>query len=386
MRRRRVLKNAKLYTPNGIIENGYMVVASDGKIQAIGYGETDTTEHDEIEVGHGKIVLPGFVDVHVHGGGGFGMSLATFDAVNGMSLFHAGYGTTSFLATTSTADTEQTLSALSNAVKAIGRTTGADLIGIHLEGPYLNPKRAGAQDKENIRVPDRDELEQFILATSNHMRLVTLAPELEGGMDVVRMLCGKEITVSVGHSDATYEEVQAAVSLGLNHTTHHFNGMSPFMHRAPGVAGAGLMMKELTTELICDGIHVHPAVVKHLFEAKGPEHVCMITDAVTAAGLPNGVYEKVKVIDGAIYLLDGSSLAGSSLTMLQALKNAIQFTGYSIERLLPSMTSVPARQARMGHQKGSLEVGKDADFLILSDELELLATYVRGTQVFSSKP
>jgi len=213
--------------------------------------------------------------------------------------------------------------------------------------------------------------------------LVTLAPEVPGGKQAVEMLSGRGITVSVGHSDAAYEQVLAAVELGANHTTHHFNGMSPLHHREPGVAGAGLMIPQITTELIADGIHVHPAVVKLLFDVKGEQNVCMITDAVSCAGLPDGEYDDVIMSNGQIHLKDGSSLAGSSLTMIQALKNVMKFTGYPLDKILPSLTMVPARQAGIADRKGSLEAGKDADFLVVDENLNIQSTIVGGIEVYS---
>jgi N-acetylglucosamine-6-phosphate deacetylase len=380
----KILKNATIYTPTGVIMNGYLFVSKDGKIESIGNGDVGIPEHAEVIDCTGMLVLPGFVDVHVHGGGGFDMLQSTFEGLDGMSKFHAERGTTAFLATTSTTSMERIEGALRNAAAAIGRTTGAGLVGIHLEGPYLDEKRRGAQSKEHIRLPELREIDHLLETAQGHIRLVTLAPEVEGGYEAVRHLTAKGVTVSAGHTDATYAEMEEAVRAGINHTTHHFNGMSPFHHREPGVAGAGMMLPELTTELICDGIHVHPAVVKLLFQVKGVDKVCMITDAVFCAGLPNGDYGRVKVNNGEIYLADGSSLAGSSLTMLQALKNALRYTGYSLESLLPSMTSVPARQVRLDDRKGSLEEGKDADFLILNPELELQSTFVMGKEVYRS--
>ncbi|TVY11321.1 N-acetylglucosamine-6-phosphate deacetylase [Paenibacillus cremeus] len=375
--------NGRLYTPNGIVENGRILVSSNGQIEAIGGPELEAAPGAVIEDVAGASVLPGFIDVHVHGGNGFNMMEGTLNDLNEMSTFHAAHGTTSFLATTSTNAKEKTIRALQCAAEA--HTTGlsgADLLGVHLEGPFINDKRRGAQKREHIRLPSPSELAEYIAASGNTIRLVTLAPEVEGGFKAVEWLVNRGISVSIGHSDATFEQVERAVKLGVNHTTHHFNGMSPLHHREPGVAGAGLILNEITTELIADGIHVHPAVIKLLFETKTPENVCMITDAVTCAGLPDGEYGHVTMTNGQIYLKDGSSLAGSSLTTIQALKNVMQFTGYPMEHILPSLTLVPARQIGVQDRKGSLEKGKDADFLLVDDELEIQATYVKGHAVY----
>jgi N-acetylglucosamine-6-phosphate deacetylase len=310
----------------------------------------------------------------------------TYESLDGISKFHAMHGTTSFLATTDSSTNDRITRALKCVAESILKgVSGAEIIGVHLEGPFLNLKRCGAQNKSEIRLPSPAEIHGFWDASQGLIKLVTLAPEITGGLDAVKQFIGYGTTVSIGHSDATYDEVIQAIQFGVSHTTHHFNGMSPLHHREPGVAGAGLMLPQLTTELIADGIHVHPALVKHLFDSKMPNNICLITDAVQCAGLSDGNYGQVTMTNGQIYLKDGSSLAGSSLTMLQALKNVMQFTGYTLEWILPSLTEVPARQIGMAHRKGSLQTGKDADFLVLDDALNLYSTYVKGKEVYCNK-
>ena len=373
-----------IYAQNRIIQNARMAVAETGKIRAIGGADLPIPDGAEVRDVSGLLVLPGFIDIHIHGGSGFGVMNATFADLDGISRFHASTGTTTFLATTSTGSLERLTEALKTAAAAIGKTSGAELAGIHLEGPYLDATRRGAQSLEHLRLPVPDEIESLLEAAKGHIRIVTLAPEIPGGYAAVRQLAQKGVTVSIGHSNATYEQVEEAVRNGVHHTTHHFNGMSPFHHRDPGVAGAGLMMPELTTELICDGIHVHPAAAKFLFETKSPDRVCLVTDAVPLAGMPDGVYGNHIVKDGAIRLADSGSLAGSSLSTLQAMKNAMRFTGWPLEKVLPSLTSVPARQAGLSESKGALAEGKDADFLLLTPDLQLVSTYVRGKAVYSA--
>ncbi|WP_409342356.1 N-acetylglucosamine-6-phosphate deacetylase [Paenibacillus sp. MBLB4367] len=385
--RRTAYINGEMYTPEGIVRNGWMLVDSSGAIEAIGSGGSpEPVLSNELAIVDlkGRSVLPGLIDVHVHGGGGFSMMDADYASLDGMSRFHAQNGTTSFLATTTTGTEERIRQALRCAASAVqaGGVTGAELLGVHLEGPFLNVKRAGAQDQSAIRLPDLAELERYVRDSGNLIRLVTLAPEMEGGMEATEWLAARGITVSIGHSDATFEEAAKAVRLGASHTTHHFNGMRPLHHREPGLAGAGMMLSELTTELIVDGIHVHPALVKLLFDTKGARGLCMITDAVFCAGLPDGEYEHVTMKDGKVYLPDSSSLAGSSLTSIRALQNMAAYTGYPVETILPSFTETPARQCGALARKGTLEPGKDADFIVVDDKLELFATFVRGRNVY----
>jgi len=376
--------NGKIYSGNRVVRIGSLVVDEEGRIEAANES-ADVPAGASVRNLEGMTLLPGFVDVHVHGGGGFGMMDGDYNSLNGMSRFHAAHGTTSFLATTDSSSDENIVRALRNCADPAAKALdGAELLGVHLEGPFLNAARAGAQNKSHLRTPNVGALRRYLEASGNGIRLATLAPELDGGMEATEMLTQAGVTVSIGHSDATYAEALEAVRRGASQTTHHFNGMSPLHHREPGVAGAGLLCPELTTELICDGIHVHPAVVKLLFDVKGAQGICMITDAVGPAGLPDGEYGDITMKDGQIWLKDGSSLAGSSLTMIQALKNAMRFTGYQLERLLPSFTEVPARQIGVSNRKGSLDVGKDADFLVVDEQLTLHATYVRGREVYRS--
>lgn len=380
---RQLLVNGRLYTSGGVIVDGSVLIDGEGKIEAIGGPDVTPADVPILDL-KGNLVLPGFIDVHVHGGLGHDVMDRTYEGLDGMSRFHAAHGTTSFLATTDAASDSELLKAVRNIAEGCERgLNGAELLGVHLEGPYLNPIRAGAQNKSHIRPVELKELRRYIDGSGGRVRLVTMAPELEGGLEAVRWLRQAGITVSIGHSDASFAQALEAVRSGCTHTTHHFNGMSPFHHREPGLAGAGLMLNELTTELIADGIHVHPAAVKLLFETKGVRSVCLITDAVSCAGLPDGEYGHTTMKDGQIWLKDGSSLAGSSLTMLKALKNALAYTGYPLERLLPSLTEVPARQIGVSDRKGSLEAGKDADLLIMDKELNLLSTIVRGREVYA---
>jgi N-acetylglucosamine-6-phosphate deacetylase len=378
--------NGVFYTPEGIIRNGKMLVAADGTIEAIGGSDLHAAADAHVYDLNGLSVLPGLIDVHIHGGAGCNVMNGTYEDLDAISKFHAMHGTTSLLATTGTAPADKINRALKCAADAMAQgVSGAEIVGVHLEGPFLSMKRRGAQDPEHIRPADLAELEQYLHSANGSMRLATIAPEIEGGMDAVEYLVNQGVTVSIGHSDATLAQVEEAVRLGAKHTTHHFNGMSPLHHREPGVAGAGLTLPQLTVELIADGIHVHPAVAKLMFDIKSAWNVCVITDAVTVAGLPDGDYGEVVLSDGQVVLKENGSLAGSTLTTIQALRNVIAFTGLSLEKVIPSFTLVPARQIGIIDRKGSLEPGKDADFLIVDEheQLTIHSTHVRGKEVYS---
>lgn len=379
-------KNAKIYTAFEVIENGQMLVDESGKIVDLSSSIHCGKDIATVDLA-GKTITPGFIDVHIHGGKGYEVMAGTYEDLNQISRFHAEQGTTSFLSSTGAAPKETIIQALeASAVAVVKGVAGAEVLGIHLEGPFINEKRRGAMEVGDIRRPDLAEMDDYIEASKNQIKFVTLAPEVEGGLELVDYLHERGIMVSIGHSDATYIEVIEAIQHGVRHTTHHFNGMSPLHHREPGVAGSGLMLPELTLELIADGIHVHPQVIRFMYETKGAWNICVITDAVGSTGLPDGIYHNVKVEGGKIFLKDHpDTLAGSSLTMIKGLQNVLEFTSLPLEQVLPSFTMVPAQKAQADDRKGSLEIGKDADFLVLDDKLDILSTYVKGKAVFTKK-
>jgi N-acetylglucosamine-6-phosphate deacetylase len=381
--------NADLYTPWEHIPNGRLLVMPDGRVGAVGGEEIEAPEGAEIADVKGCKLIPGFVDIHVHGGGGFD-AMEGEDDLLGMSRYHAMFGTTSYAATTMTAPPEKLVHSLQS-MKHLAESdwngkTGAQMIGIHLEGPYLNRVRGGAQNPDLLRTPDTVEIERFLEAAGGWIRLVTIAPELHGAEDSIRLLHSQKITVSAGHTDALFAEMEQAITWGVSHTTHHYNGMRPFHSREAGATGAGLLLPELTIELIADGFHVSPPAIQMAFLLKGTERIALITDAVHCAGCPDGDYESeglpIRMEGGKVMLSDGSSLAGSTLNMLRALMNALQMTGLPLERVLPSATAVPARQVGLQDRKGNLRTGYDADFVLIDNEWQVRATYVKGTKVY----
>ncbi|WP_062104495.1 N-acetylglucosamine-6-phosphate deacetylase [Bacillus niameyensis] len=377
--------NAQIFTPEKIIMNGWLIIDQTGKIESIGEGSLDDCSNGRVYDAGGCMLLPGLIDIHIHGGAGYSVMDATYESLAEISKFHVAHGTTSFLATTNTQSKERIVSTLKSASKAMELgVPGSDLIGIHLEGPFIDEEKRGAQSREHIRVPNSMDIDEFLKAANNQIKLVTLAPEVKNGLAAVRQFKEQNVTVSIGHSNATLQDVKEAIKAGANHTTHHFNGMSAFHHREPGVAGAGLIFPELTVEIIADGFHVHPELVKWLFDVKGVWKICAITDAVFCAGLPDGEYHGVFVENGQVFLKDGHNLAGSTLTMIQAFKNVLNFTGCTIEQILPAFTLVPAQEIKIDHLKGSLEIGKDADFLIVDKELSIISTFVRGKEVYKA--
>lgn len=380
-------RNGKIYTgiTGEVIDKGYIQSNDEGRIVAVGAGSPTEGSVQVIDL-EGRVIIPGMIDVHLHGGNGFDVMRPTFEDLEGISRYYAMHGTTSFLATTGPGNREEILAVLENIRRVFaGGLQGAEMLGVHLEGPFLNPLRKGAMKVEELRLPDFGEIQTYLDASGNTVKLVTMAPELKGGFELASYLIERDVNVAIGHSDALFKEVERAVHLGIRHTTHHFNGMRPMHHREPGVAGAGMIMPELTTEVIADGIHVHPSVVRLLFTVKKAMQVCAITDAVKYAGLPDGVYGESTVDEGKIHLTGSDTLAGSSLTMIQALRNVLTYTGLPLEQVLPSFTLVPACKSGAEACKGTLDIGKDADFIVLEEGLEISKTYVRGKPVYERK-
>ncbi|GIQ69934.1 N-acetylglucosamine-6-phosphate deacetylase [Xylanibacillus composti] len=394
--------NGKVFL-DGVWRTGLDVIAADGIVTEI--VEAQTEQHGHIASGHaerrasvdaecridlqGRMLIPGFIDLHVHGGGGFDVTSGTAADVAKAARFHASKGTTSWLPTTMTAERAVTEQAVQNIRQAmLSGTGGAEIVGIHLEGPFLNPARCGAQPVDRMRMPSQEELDTYLRLSDHQVRLITIAPELPDALAVIRYARSRGITVSIGHSDATYEQVRAAVAAGASHVTHLFNGMRPLHHREPGVAGAALMLDALTVELICDGIHVRPELIDYVFRTKPQEKIVLITDAIEACGCAEGRYQlggqEVDVRHGEVRLATTQDLAGSMLTMDQALRNAVQFSGLPLASVLPMLTAHPARQIGIADRKGSIAPGKDADLVVLNDKLEVEAVYVRGKQVSAS--
>ncbi|MDH5701784.1 MAG: N-acetylglucosamine-6-phosphate deacetylase, partial [Candidatus Bathyarchaeota archaeon] len=266
-------------------------------------------------------------------------------------------------------------------------TDGAEVLGAHLEGPYINLEKHGAHDANYVRLPSIDEFEELWEASNRAVKVVTLAPELEGSEMLIQKLRELGIVASIGHSNATYIQAVDAIKHGVRHATHMFNRMSGFDPREPGVVGAALVHDELTAELICDGIHVHPAAMNLLTRVKGPERVVLVTDAIRAAGMPDGEYalgkQRIIVKDG-VSRLESGDFAGSTLTMDRAVRNIMKLVGTPLQTAVKMATINPAAVVNVDENKGSLELNKDADIVIIDDEVNVYLTIVKGKILYRS--
>lgn len=359
----------------GELREGTLITIDDGRITDIRDAGYPPAGSDVAE----GVIVPGFIDVHVHGGDGADFMDATDDAVSRVRRFHATEGTTALAATTLSASRQDLHDAVSTIARASRTAGGAAICGIHLEGPYINIARAGAQNVASIRPAEILEL-AALLVEAPHLRwMMTVAPEIEGSRVLIEHFRDR-ILFSIGHTAADYSDCVAALEWGASHFTHLFNAMTGLEHRKPGAVGAALTSVDATAELIADGIHVHPAVLRIAALAM-PHRIALVTDAVRACGMPDGKYKlyehEITVADGAVRLADGT-LAGSVLTMRCAVQNMVELAGLPLELVLPLATEVPARILGIGHQKGKLAPGYDADIVVLTDRFEIAATYLRG--------
>jgi len=366
----------------GAIEPDVLLTIRDGVLEV----ERAARPPEQVQRVEG-IIAPGFIDLHVHGGDGADFMDADASANERILRFHAHHGTTALAATTLSASPGD----LQAAVGSIARSArtpseGAEICAIYLEGPYINRERAGAQDPASIRRPDLEEVGALLALAPGMKWLMTVAPEIEGVRGLIERY-RSEITFSIGHTAAGYAEAVAALEWGASHFTHLFNAMSGLHHRDPGVVGAALTSASATAELIADGIHVHPAVLRLAVQAM-PQRIALITDAMRACGLANGTYKlyrhDVMVGGGAARLRDGT-LAGSVLTMERAVQNMVEQAGLPLAAVLQLATEVPARILGVADRKGKLAESYDADVVVLSPQLAVERVFVGGRECSRSE-
>ncbi|MBI3959443.1 MAG: N-acetylglucosamine-6-phosphate deacetylase [Chloroflexi bacterium] len=332
----------------------------------------------------GCVVLPGFIDLHIHGSAGHDTMDATPQSLSAISAFLARHGVTAFTPTTMTAPHPPTLAAVQNVAAAMAHPLpGAAILGVHLEGPYISPHFPGAQAKADIRPPNLAEFAELVAA--GPVKLITLAPEQPGADALIDAALDAGVRVLIGHSAATYEQTIAGFEAGVSQATHTFNAMTGLHHRQPGVVGAVLTDDLVYAQLIADTIHVHPAAMAVLARCKGPDRLLLITDAIRATGMPAGEYElggqPVFVREGQCRLADGT-LAGSILTMESALQHFLATTAWPLERAWPVTSRTPAAALGIGNEYGSLAPGYRADLVVLDGALEVVATIVGGRLVY----
>jgi N-acetylglucosamine-6-phosphate deacetylase len=386
---RTVITAERLWNGTSLLDRP-MVVIEEGRIASIA-----TRESGELPAGTqtrvldypGATLAPAFLDVHIHGAAGHDVMEATPQALSAIGRFLASRGTGSFLATTVTAPLDATLRALSGLANLLERPPvegQARAIGIHLEGPFLSHTKRGVQPAEHLLAPDLTIFDRLFDAAEGHVRLMTLAPELPGAAELAAHATARGVRVSLGHSNSTAAETRAAIAAGAVSATHTFNAMRPLDHREPGILGTVLTTDSLFAELICDGIHVAPEMVKLWWRAKGPERAILVTDAMSATGMTDGEYQlgglAVQVANGKATA--GGVLAGSVLTLDRALENFMDFTGAPLEVALRLVTVNPAAMTGLGEQAGALAVGQPVNLVAVDTAGKLAGSIVNGQTVF----
>lgn len=385
----RVLAAARVMTPHELLAPGWLALR-DGRVAGLGAGAPPAALGPAVELGD-RICAPGFVDLHVHGGDGAQVNAATAGeaaaGVRRLARFHARHGTTALLPTTVSDTPERTRESVLGIVQAMGDADpeGARVLGAHVEGPWLSPARAGAQDPAMLRDPDLAELEELLAAGEGAIRIVTLAPELPGALELVGRLVAAGVVPSLGHTEADLATATRAFDLGARHVAHLFNAMAPLRHRAPGIAGAALTRADATVELIADGHHVHPTALA--LAAGAAATPVLVTDATPAAGLPDGPHRlgslDIVLEDGAVTLAgDRATLAGSALTMDRAVRTFADAAGVPLADAFAAASASPAAVVCAdGLELGRLAPGCAADVVVLEPDLSVAATIVRGRPV-----
>ncbi|MGM0846045.1 MAG: N-acetylglucosamine-6-phosphate deacetylase [Bacillota bacterium] len=380
-----LINNVKIYAENGVLQSGYIKI-QEGFILEVGYTEQlhDKKGYNVIECEEGWIMVPGMIDLHIHGVCGADTMDSTPEALDIMTAALPKEGTTSFLAATMTEQPARIEDALLNTaryMKERNEAGKAEILGIHLEGPFINKKRAGAQPLHAIQKPNIPLFMKWQEISENTIKLVTLAPEEDQNYELTQYLKKNDIIVSAGHSDATYEQILQAIEKGISHVTHLFNQMSGLHHREPGIVGAAFHRSDLMVELIADGIHVNPEVVHIALNQITSNRMILITDSMRAKCLRDGQYDlggQTVYVKNGMATLNNSTLAGSVLKMNDAFKNIQLFSNCTIRDALKMTSENPARELNCYHRKGSITTGKDADLVLLDKDLNVMMTICKG--------
>lgn len=383
-----LLRVGRAFTPTVELADAG-ILFRDGVIEGIASREALTLPAGAAEISAlDKIAVPGFVDVHIHGAGGRDVMEGSAEALTAVSGMVARHGTTSLVATTVTASPDKTLRSIEGIAQYIctQRETGgarAEVLGLHFEGPFISPARRGVHPQEWIKLPSADLLEKFLQAAAGNARILTIAPELLGAAPCIEAARKAGMVVALGHTDANYEQARAAIARGARHAVHVYNAMRPFSHRDSGVIGAVLTSPEVSAELIADGVHVDEAAMRLLLQAKGAGGVVLISDGISATGMPDGNYKlgglEVTVSGGVCRNAEGK-LAGSTLTLDRALRNIVGL-GASLGDAVRMLTANPAGVLGLEFKKGALRAGADADIVLLNESLHVTQVFARGEAV-----
>jgi N-acetylglucosamine-6-phosphate deacetylase len=385
-----LIKNSKIIREEDVLEE-HILLVQDGRIEALlPDDQIPEEDYDQVIDAQGNYLAPGFIDIHTHGGIGFDFMDVTPEEVTRVLQWMAGNGVTGVLPTISSSALEDQIRMIKVLREVYEQEPdGARILGIHLEGPYFSVEKRGAQPREALRDADGEEVRELQEISGGLIKMMSLAPERPGALEVIEEFSKEGITFAAGHTTASYEQILQAIQVGLDHMIHLFNGMPSLHHRRPGPVGAALVRDDVYAEIILDGHHLHPDVVRIVLRAKQNHHVLLITDSSQAAGLEDGTYirpgnRKIIVKDGVARLENGS-LAGSTLTMDQAVSNGMSMLGLSLPEAVRMASAVPARSLKLDGKYGKITPGQGANLTILTPGAEVLLTMVEGSVVSNPK-
>jgi N-acetylglucosamine-6-phosphate deacetylase len=380
-----LLHAARALTPDTEIL-GAGILIRDGVIEAVGARQDMRLPSGAAEISaSGQTAIPGFIDVHIHGAGGHDVMEGTEQAMSAVASTLARHGTTSFVATTVTASPDDTCRGVEGIARYITHQftalqPKAEVLGVHYEGPFISKVRRGVHPAEWIQLPSVDLLQRFLRAAAGNARILTIAPELLGAVPCMKAARDAGVVVAMGHTDATYEQARAGIAHGARHAVHVYNAMRPFSHRDSGVIGAVLTSPDVTAELIADGVHVEEAAMRILLQAKGAGRVILISDGLSATGMPDGKYMLGKLevtVSGGVCRNAEGKLAGSTLTLDRALRNVVAL-GITLQDAVRMLTENPAKLLGIEFKKGALRTGADADIVLLDENLQITNVWTRG--------
>lgn len=368
-----LFKNIKLITPYEVLHD-YGVVINEGKIKNIDLEQNINTELiNKVIDGKGQYLSPGFIDIHNHGNSGYDFMDATEEAIENISKYHFKNGVTSFLGTVLTQSYENMVDTVRN-ITEYKKNTYSQLLGIHLEGPFFSLSKKGAQPEKYIKEADINFIKRIVDISGNKLKMVSIAPEKEGALELISYMTDNNITVSMAHSNATYDEAIKGINNGATIATHLYNGMRNFTHREPGIIGASLTNDRVFCEIIYDRIHLHDAAVEIALKMKTKDKIILVSDAMRAAGLNDGIYDlggqEVIVKKGAARLKDGN-LAGSTLNLRTAVYNMIKYLNVPVCDAVRMASLTPATAINIENKKGSIDIGKDADLILFDDDINI---------------
>ena len=373
-----IIKNANIFTENCTFQKGDIIIKGEFFAENSAADECSTEQIIDAE---GLTAIPGLVDVHLHGCMGFDFSDADEEGLKEMLRFEASNGITSVCGTTLTLPEKQ-LSEACKKISTVSDEKGAAIVGIHLEGPFLSYNRRGAQNPDYLCVPEVEMIERLQKDANGLVKLIAIAPELDGALDVIAKLRSKGIRVSLAHTEANYDLATKAFESGARQVTHLYNGMLPFQHREPGVIGAARDFDECTPELICDNVHLHPSVVRASFAMFGDDRIIMVSDTMMATGKADGIWDlgglKVEVKGNLATLVEGNSIAGSATHLMGCLKTAVKQMNIPLESAVKCCTKNPAKAIGIFDKRGSITPGKYADTVLMDRDLNIKKVILRG--------